>query len=72
MCDFKLVSYESVVEVSVGELGVCFFLGLGCCSNKLNCLIKLLFDIMEEELVFYMFYFNFLVLLMCFLCCLLK
>jgi len=59
MRDLKSASYESAAEASAGELGVRLFLGLGRRSNKLNRLIKSLFDTTEEELVLYTPYFNF-------------
>lgn len=59
MRELKSASYESAAEASAGELGVRLFLGLGRRSNKLNRLIKSLFDTTEQELVLYTPYFNF-------------
>ena len=59
MRELKSASYESAAEACADELGVRLFLGLGRRSNKLNRLIKSLFDTTEQELVLYTPYFNF-------------
>jgi len=59
MRDLKSASYDSAAEASAGELGGRLFLGLGRRSNKLNRLIKSLFDTTEHELILYTPYFNF-------------
>lgn len=59
MRELKSASYNSASEASSTQLGVRLFLGLGRRSNKLNRLIKSLFDTTEQELVLYTPYFNF-------------
>ncbi|MBS3796635.1 CDP-diacylglycerol--serine O-phosphatidyltransferase [Pseudoalteromonas sp. BDTF-M6] len=55
----KKASYALANNEDEGDLTVRPFIGLGRRNNKLNRLIKQLFDITEQELVLYTPYFNF-------------
>lgn len=59
MKTLKSAQYESGTFESNSPLNVRAFLGFGRRSNKLNRLIKYLFDTTEQELVLYTPYFNF-------------
>ena len=59
MRTLKSARYADAVEDKSHALGVRLFLGLGRRHNKLNRLIKTLFDNTEKELVLYTPYFNF-------------
>jgi CDP-diacylglycerol--serine O-phosphatidyltransferase len=59
MRDLKLASYNEARFSSSAPIGVRPFLGLGRRRNKLNRLIKNVFDTTEHELVLYTPYFNF-------------
>ncbi|WP_404340002.1 CDP-diacylglycerol--serine O-phosphatidyltransferase [Pseudoalteromonas mariniglutinosa] len=59
MRDLKSANYKSAQQATNTDLSVRLFLGLGRRNNKLNRLIKSLFDTTEHELVLYTPYFNF-------------
>ncbi|WP_372762845.1 CDP-diacylglycerol--serine O-phosphatidyltransferase [Pseudoalteromonas sp.] len=59
MRELKTASYSDAQQANTEALGIRLFLGLGRRNNKLNRLIKSLFDTTEQELVLYTPYFNF-------------